>query len=417
MAKVNGTPLGAVKSDAYYDIPLDLIIVEDQIRSGIDMEKEAFLALMESIREKGVLEPVIVTPMGDMYRLISGERRFLSCRQLGLPTIPARVLDAVAAKEEIIALQLTENLQRENLDPMDEANALYAYMKSRHPGMDLDAVMNGLISYNRDQNRVENDFATTVVAINKLSGKSVTSLHRAFTLLKLPGEIQTAVKEGTITVSQGYIFAANLDSPGLMRIFNDALNKPMTNNALTMAFVAAAQADKAKTAKQPQPVQRLRNNIKSVRTIIDLQVSKLAPKEMTDLLADLESLAQLVRQEMDRQANEAMQISAKKEAAAQVKAAAAAEKKRVQEAAAAAAATSAPDAASTSAATPAQQATEQTQERAAQTPPGETTTPEAAQPAGDVAEPPVTEAAPASKTKAKTAAKKKATTKKKKVLL
>lgn len=175
MANENATPLNAVKSEAYYDIPLDMIRVEDQIRSGIDLEKDSFLALMESIREKGVLEPVIVTPSNNMYLLISGERRFLACQQLGLTTIPARVLDAVAAKEEIIALQLTENLHREDLDPIDEANALFAYMKNRHPNMDLDAVMNLLISYNRDQNRVESEFATTVVAIAKISRKSTTS--------------------------------------------------------------------------------------------------------------------------------------------------------------------------------------------------------------------------------------------------
>jgi hypothetical protein len=54
---------------------------------------------------------------------------------------------------------------------------------------------------------------------------------------------------------------------------------------------------KIKNKNPPQPVQRLRNNIKSVRTILDLQVSKLAAKEMADLLADLESLALLVRHE------------------------------------------------------------------------------------------------------------------------
>jgi len=414
VADSNDKSLGAVKSEAYYDIPLDVIIVEDQIRSGIDMEKEAFLALMESIRDKGVLEPVIVTPKDDRYLLISGERRFLACRQLGLQTIPARVMDNVTARDEIIALQLTENLHRENLDPIDEANALYAYIKSRHPDMDLDAVVNGLILYNRDQKRIDHEFVITVITTSQLSGKSAITLNRIFTLLKLPVEIQTAVKEGTITVSQGYIFAANLDSPALMRIFNDALNKPTTNNALKMAFVAAAQAGKAKRTNDPHPVQRLRNNIKSVRTIIDLQVSKLAPKEMTDLLADLESLAQLIRQEMDRQANAAMQLSAKKEAAATAKAAAAAEKKQAQEAAAAAAVTPVPDAASSAEAT---QAFEQTQAPAEQTATEETVTPETMTPPAAGAEAPATESAKVSKTKTKTAAKKKATVKKKKVLL
>jgi hypothetical protein len=72
--------------------------------------------------------------------------------------------------------------------------------------MNLDAVINGLIFYNRDQSRIENEFVTTVVTTSQLSGKSAASLNRAFTLLKLPGEILTAVKEGQFTVSQGETF-------------------------------------------------------------------------------------------------------------------------------------------------------------------------------------------------------------------
>ena len=166
-----------------------------------------------------------------------------------------------------------------------------------------------------------NEFVETVSVITKSYVKTTRSIQNTLSLLKLPEEIQEAVKTGRIGVSQGYIFADNLGSPALLQIFNDALNKPMPNNTLKMAFVTAAQAGKAKTAKKPQPVQTLRNNIKSVGNIIEIQVSKLAPKEMTDLLADMESLTQLIRQGLDRQANEASRISAEKETAAMIKAA------------------------------------------------------------------------------------------------
>jgi hypothetical protein len=66
--------------------------------------------------------------------------------------------------------------------------------------MELDAIINGLILYNRDQSRIENEFVITVITTSQLSGKSATSLHHAFTLLKLSGEILTVVKEGTINV-------------------------------------------------------------------------------------------------------------------------------------------------------------------------------------------------------------------------
>jgi ParB-like chromosome segregation protein Spo0J len=298
MENSNEKPLGASQLKSYYDIPLDMIRVEDQIRSGIDMENDAFLALKESIREKGVLEPVIVTPSGDMYLLISGERRFLVCQQLGLPAIPARVLDAVTAKEEIIALQLTENLHRENLDPIDEANALFAYIKSRHPSMDLDAVINGLILYKRDQSRTENEFVPTVGTTSQLSGKSITSLLRSFSLLKLPGEIQAAVKEGLITVSQGYIFAANLDNPGLMETFNAALATSLTNAALESKLAAFTKVTRSLSGMRPKPFAKFYLSLRSVKTSITKSAGKYKKSDLEKLLSDLKAVTTLLEEKL-----------------------------------------------------------------------------------------------------------------------
>jgi ParB family chromosome partitioning protein len=260
---------------------------------------------------------VVLVRRDGRYLLLAGERRFLACRQLGLPAIPARVLDVVGDRAEILEIQMAENSLREDIDPIDLGNAMVEYFQARHDGLSFEQIFNAVIAYNVDPKRLEKAIEVTVTSLMKNSCKSPASLKNTLSLLKLPDEIREAVKTGRIGVSQGYIFAANLDNPGLTRIFNDALNKPVTNNALKMAFVTAAQADKAKKVKQPQPVQRLRNNIKSVRNLIELQVSKLAPKEMTDLLADMESLTQLIRQELDRQTNEASRISAEKEAKAE----------------------------------------------------------------------------------------------------
>ena len=125
MAKSSSASVKAAKSNVFYDIPLSLIIVENQIRSGIDKESESFKAILESSRDKSVLEPIIVTPKDSKYLMISGERRFLACQQLGLSTIPARVIDSIGALDNILAIQLTENLQREDLNPIDEANGIF----------------------------------------------------------------------------------------------------------------------------------------------------------------------------------------------------------------------------------------------------------------------------------------------------
>ena len=125
-----------------------------------------------------------------------------------------------------------------------------------------------------------------------------------------------------------------------MKIFNDVLEKPVTNPQLKMKFVTAAQAGKAKAARSPQPIQNLRAKVKSVRTMLEIGVAQVAASEMTDLLADLQSLSQLVQAALDRQANKAAQAAAAKEAKAQI----AAEKKaaEVQSAKQAAAASNQP---------------------------------------------------------------------------
>jgi ParB-like chromosome segregation protein Spo0J len=285
-----------VKSEAFFDIPLNLIIIEEQIRSRIDAESESFKSLVESIREKGVLEPVLVTPKVGLYLLISGERRFLACRTLNYQTIPARVLDAVEAKEEILAIQLTENLQRENLDPMDEANALFAFMKEKHPALEIDGMMNAFVQYNRDQGKLEKNLSTTVVGIANISGKSVTSLHRGFSLLKLPEEIKSAVKDGTIGVSQGYIFAANLDNPGLMETFKSILEKPVINASLESKLASFTKKKRDLSGMKPKPFEKFYLSMKSVKSQVKKNSDRFQKSDLEKLLTDLRALTALLEQ-------------------------------------------------------------------------------------------------------------------------
>lgn len=291
-SKVKAAP-SAAQSEVFFDIPLELIIVEGQIRSRIDQAGEEFLAHVESIREKGVLEPIIVTPRDGKYLLISGERRLLACRKLGLPTIPARVIDAVTAKEEIIALQLTENLQRADLDPVDEANALLSYFQARHQDTDLDFAMNAFITMDRDPARLDQEAAATVAAIQKISGKSNTSMKRRFSLLKLPEEIQNALREGALGVSQGYIFAANLDHPYLMDIFQEAINEVgFTNAELEKALKKGRKP--ATESVRKRPFSLYRRSVQSMRSNIEEQADAFKKSDLEALLSDLRALVALV---------------------------------------------------------------------------------------------------------------------------
>ena len=94
-------------------IPVANILVLEQVRSNVNIETDSFKSLVQSIKDKGILEPLIVTKAdGDSYTLICGERRLEAARQLKLELVPVRIIDAGNESGEIIALQLTENLQR-----------------------------------------------------------------------------------------------------------------------------------------------------------------------------------------------------------------------------------------------------------------------------------------------------------------
>jgi ParB family transcriptional regulator, chromosome partitioning protein len=108
------------------NLSLDNIIVEEQIRSGINIKSESFKALMLSIKNRGVLEPVLVTPKDSKYLLLCGERRYLAAKKLNLEMVPVRVVNTITQKDEILAIQLTENLQREDLNPIDQAKGIVA---------------------------------------------------------------------------------------------------------------------------------------------------------------------------------------------------------------------------------------------------------------------------------------------------
>ena len=195
---------------------------------------------------------------------------------------------------------MIENLQRENLNPIDEANAYFAFLRGSPTGMELDGIINTIMNYTRDPERVKNEFTTKFVVIGEYSGKSISFIRNMLFLLRLPGEFQQAIREGKIGLSQGYLFAENIKHPALMKIFNAFLEKPLTYNALKMLFTMTAKTGKAKVSRKPQPIRTLRTNMKTVRAMIEDRIAKVKISDMADLLADIESLRLFLKEELER---------------------------------------------------------------------------------------------------------------------
>lgn len=109
--------------DSLQHFPLDMI-QPGKYQPRVDMAEDSLDELADSIRAQGLVQPIVVRPItGGRYEIIAGERRWRASQLAGLETVPALVRDV--SDRSAIAMALIENIQRENLNPMEEANALH----------------------------------------------------------------------------------------------------------------------------------------------------------------------------------------------------------------------------------------------------------------------------------------------------
>jgi len=163
-------------------IPLDSIEPPQKpLRAWIDDEKIRELAAsMESV---GLLQPIIVRPDGNRYVIVAGHRRFLAAKLLGWKEIETRILPSTKTQSELVSL--IENIQRENLSPLEEARIVHELVINRR--FDVDTVA-------------------------RQFGKSRGWIDSRLELLELPEDLQRAVDAGQISFAAAKIFA-EVDDP------------------------------------------------------------------------------------------------------------------------------------------------------------------------------------------------------------
>ena len=100
---------------------------------------------------------------------------------------------------------------------MDQAKGILAYVQAKLPdkGYDVDTIMADLVKYEMRPESLTKETVDTLSTISEIVGKSIRTLLCTISLLKLPSEIQTEIRSGNLLVSQGYLFASNLDCPDL----------------------------------------------------------------------------------------------------------------------------------------------------------------------------------------------------------
>ena len=138
-------------------------------------DKTSLEELTASIKEKGILTPITVRKVGNQFILIAGERRLRASKKSGLKKIPAYIIN-VADDAEMVEMALIENIQRENLNPIEEAEA-YNYLNNR---------------FNLSQKKIA-----------KSVGKKRVTISNSLRLLTLPREIKESIRNGRLSAGHG----------------------------------------------------------------------------------------------------------------------------------------------------------------------------------------------------------------------
>jgi len=212
------------KSPATSHLPLEALLPSPQPRRRF----ENLEALAESVREKGVLQPLLVRPLGDgRYAIVAGERRYRAAKMAGLTEVPVRVLDL--SEKEARLLALVENLQREDLNPYEETLGVLELL-SEELGKTREEVVallhrmqnerRGKATHNvvgsPEAQRVEGVFQ----ALGRMTWESFVQ-HR-LPLLGLPEDLRAALEEGALPYTAALELKKVKDPEARARLLEEA---------------------------------------------------------------------------------------------------------------------------------------------------------------------------------------------------
>jgi len=195
------------------------------LQPRLDIQEEQLEQLAESIREQGILQPIVVSKQGERYQIICGERRWRAAKLAGLEKIPAVIKEV--ASNRILELALVENIQREDLNPIEEALA-YARLI--------------------DEQSLSQDEAA------KRVGKNRSTVTNALRLLRLPREVQELISGGALTAGHARPLVA-LPSPEHQRVLGNRILKEQLSARQAEALVQSYLSGKrpAKRARKADP--------------------------------------------------------------------------------------------------------------------------------------------------------------------
>jgi ParB family transcriptional regulator, chromosome partitioning protein len=202
------------------DVDIHLLTPNTQQPRG-QMDDARLEELAQSIKANGIIQPIVVRKVGDRFHIIAGERRWRAAQRAGLMRVPIAIRDVALGNEQsLLELALIENIQRENLNPIDEALAY---------------------------RRLSDEFSLTQEAISAAVGKDRATIANVVRLLKLPQEIQGEVAAGRLSMGHARALLALPVESDQRRVARDVIARGLS--VRETEAVVRREADAVKTAK------------------------------------------------------------------------------------------------------------------------------------------------------------------------
>jgi ParB family chromosome partitioning protein len=183
------------------EVDIDLLSPNQQ-QPRLQMDDARLEELSQSIKANGIIQPILVRRSGNEYRIIAGERRWRAAQRAGLLKVPVVVRDvADGADKQLLELALIENIQRENLNPIDEA---LAYQ------------------------RLADEFSLTQDQIAAAVGKDRSSVANFMRLLKLPQEVRAELASGTLSMGHARALLGLSDANAQRQVAREVISRNLS---------------------------------------------------------------------------------------------------------------------------------------------------------------------------------------------
>lgn len=193
-------------------------------------DEAAITALADSIRQHGLIQPILVRSTGTGYQIVAGERRWRACRMLGMSEISAIIKDF--SDSETAQIALIENIQREDLNPIEEAAAYKELMDK---------------------------YEMTQEALSKAVGKSRPAIANAVRLLNMPEKVQELVKKGELSAGQAKAIAAAETDDEMIYLAEKAANGQLTVRAIEKILSKKDEEDTEDTEDNKNTFEKRQN--------------------------------------------------------------------------------------------------------------------------------------------------------------